>query len=168
MKSWCKFGLILSSVVYCVSISAQQPAADVSVEDLAKALTPAPPATRSLRNLTVAPVRTIDLVIQFEFNSARIQSVSDQQLLRLATAMNLEQLQTPRFQVEGHTDAKGSAQYNQALSEKRAQAVAQFLTKNGIASERLLAVGKGFSDLLNKEDPHSADNRRVRIMTIAP
>jgi OOP family OmpA-OmpF porin len=168
MKSWCKFGLILSSVVYCVSISAQQPAADVSVEDLAKALTPAPPATRSLRNLTVAPVRTIDLVIQFEFNSARIQSVSDQQLLRLATAMNLEQLQTLRFQVEGHTDAKGSAQYNQALSEKRAQAVAQFLTKNGIASERLLAVGKGFSDLLNKEDPHSADNRRVRIMTIAP
>jgi outer membrane protein OmpA-like peptidoglycan-associated protein len=154
--------------VYCVSISAQQPAADVSVEDLAKALTPAPPATRSLRNLTVAPVRTIDLVIQFEFNSARIQSVSDQQLLRLATAMNLEQLQTLRFQVEGHTDAKGSAQYNQALSEKRAQAVAQFLTKNGIASERLLAVGKGFSDLLNKEDPHSADNRRVRIMTIAP
>ncbi len=168
MKSWCKFGLILSSVVYCVSISAQQPAADVSVEDLAKALTPAPPATRSLRNLTVAPVRTIDLVVQFEFNSARIQSVSDQQLLRLATAMNLEQLQTLRFQVEGHTDAKGSAQYNQALSEKRAQAVAQFLTKNGIASERLLAVGKGFSDLLNKEDPHSADNRRVRIMTIAP
>ncbi len=168
MKSWCKFGLILSSVVYCVSISAQQPAADVSVEDLAKALTPAPPATRSLRNLTVAPVRTIDLVIQFEFNSARIQSVSDQQLLRLATAMNLEQLQILRFQVEGHTDAKGSAQYNQALSEKRAQAVAQFLTKNGIASERLLAVGKGFSDLLNKEDPHSADNRRVRIMTIAP
>jgi len=168
MKSWCKFGLILSSVVYCVSISAQQPAADVSVEDLAKALTPAPPATRSLRNLTVAPVRTIDLVIQFEFNSARIQSVSDQQLLRLATAMNLEQLQTLRFQVEGHTDAKGSAQYNQALSEKRAQAVAQFLTKHGIASERLLAVGKGFSDLLNKEDPHSADNRRVRIMTIAP
>ena len=168
MKSWCKFGLILSSVVYCVSISAQQPAADVSVEDLAKALTPAPPATRSLRNLTVAPVRTIDLVVQFEFNSARIQSVSDQQLLRLATAMNLEQLQTLRFQVEGHTDAKGSAHYNQALSEKRAQAVAQFLTKNGIASERLLAVGKGFSDLLNKEDPHSADNRRVRIMTIAP
>ena len=161
---------LLLSVCVCVDSGAQAPAQDLSVEDLAKALTPAPNpvATRSMRNLTVAPAKTVDLVINFEFNSARIQASSDQQLIRLATAMKMEQLQALRFQVEGHTDAKGSAEYNRVLSEKRAQAVTEFLTKSGITSERLIPIGKGFTELLNKEDPYSADNRRVRISTVAP
>ena len=160
---------LLLSVCVCVDLGAQTPAHDLSVEDLAKALTPAPNpvATRSMRNLTVAPAKTVDLVINFDFNSARIQASSDQQLIRLATAMKMEQLQALRFQVEGHTDAKGSAEYNRVLSEKRAQAVVEFLAKNGITGERLMPIGKGFAELLNKEDPYSADNRRVRITTVA-
>ncbi len=152
----------------CGPLFAQAPAQDLSVDDLAKALTPQRATTRSLRNMTVAPAAPakVDLVINFDFNSARIQESSNPQLERLASAMKLEQLQALRFQVEGHTDAKGTAQYNQALSERRAQSVTGFLAKQGVAAERLTPLGKGFSELLNKNDPLSPDNRRVRITTI--
>ena len=151
----------------CGPLFAQAPAQDLSVDDLAKALTPQRATTRSLRNMTVAPAPAkVDLVINFDFNSARIQESSNPQLERLASAMKLEQLQALRFQVEGHTDAKGTAQYNQALSERRAQSVAGFLAQQGVAAERLKPLGKGFSELLNKNDPLSPDNRRVRISTI--
>ena len=160
--------VLLLSFCVCVELGAQAPAQEFSVEDLAKALTPMPnaPVTRGMRNLTVTPAKTVDLVINFEFDSARIQASSDQQLIRLATAMKMEQLQALRFQVEGHTDAKGSAEYNRALSDRRARAVAEFLAKNGIAADRLIPIGKGFAELLNKEAPYAPDNRRVRITTV--
>ncbi len=130
------------SVGLCGSLFAQAPAQDLSVDDLAKALTPQRATTRSLRNMTVAPAPAkVDLVINFDFNSARIQESSNPQLERLASAMKLEQLQALRFQVEGHTDAKGTAQYNQALSERRAQSVAGFLAQQGVAAERLKPLG---------------------------
>jgi len=75
-------------------------------------------------------------------------------------------MRTLRFQVEGHTDAKGTAQYNQTLSEKRAAAVVNFLTQEGVAGVRLDSVGRGFNELLNKDDPTAAANRRVRIVTL--
>lgn len=149
----------------CGQPFAQAPAQDLSVDDLEKALTPQRATTRGLRNMTVAPAK-VDLVINFDFNSARIQDSSNPQLERLASAMKLEHLQALRFQVEGHTDAKGTAPYNQALSERRAQAVAHFLSGKGVGSARLAPVGKGFSELLNKDDPLSPDNRRVRISTL--
>ncbi len=159
--------IVALATVLCGDLLAQAPAQDMSVDDLVKALTPqrTTTRTRSLRNLIVEPAK-VDLVINFDFDSARIQNSSKPQLERLATAMKFEQLQNIRFQVEGHTDGKGDVRYNQVLSEKRAQAVASFLSQNGISPGRLLSVGKGFSELLNKDDPNSPKNRRVRITTI--
>jgi outer membrane protein OmpA-like peptidoglycan-associated protein len=68
--------------------------------------------------------------------------------------------------VEGHTDAKGSARYNEELSARRARSVVEFLQGKGVSVERLQAQGKGFSELLNKEQPEAAENRRVRIVTV--
>jgi outer membrane protein OmpA-like peptidoglycan-associated protein len=68
--------------------------------------------------------------------------------------------------VQGHTDAKGSAAYNEALSARRAQAVAEFLQGKGIRAERLRTEGKGFSELLMKDQPEAAENRRVRIVAV--
>ena len=71
----------------CGPLFAQAPAQDLSVDDLAKALTPQRATTRSLRNMTVAPAPAkVDLVINFDFNSARIQESSNPQLERLASA----------------------------------------------------------------------------------
>ncbi len=151
----------------CGGAAAQQPAGSMSVKALGRALTPQPQlgATRSMRNLKVELAK-VDLVVNFDFDSATLQESSKPQLNRLAEAMRLEGLRTLRFRVEGHTDRKGGEHYNQVLSEKRARAVTAFLSQKGVGPSRLAPVGKGFSDLLNTSDPESAENRRVRIVTL--
>lgn len=68
--------------------------------------------------------------------------------------------------MEGHTDAKGRADYNLKLSQQRADAVRAFLANNGVADARLAAAGKGSSELANTNDPMAAENRRVRIVNL--
>jgi len=68
--------------------------------------------------------------------------------------------------IEGHTDAKGTAKYNLELSTRRAQAVVDYLKSQSVAIDRLEAVGKGFNELLNEDDPLAAENRRVRIVAV--
>ena len=105
-------------------------------------------------------------MVNFDFDSAKLQSNSRPLLENLARAMNNERLAAIRFKVEGHTDGKGTARYNDELSARRAQAVAEFLASHGVGASRLEAQGKGFSELLNKERPDAAENRRVRIVTV--
>jgi OOP family OmpA-OmpF porin len=134
-----------------------------SKEDLIDKLTPpAPPTTRSLRNIAPKPV-TLDLSIQFDFDSARLQASSKPLLDNLAQAMNSERLSVLKFKVEGHTDAKGKPDYNQELSARRAQAVQTYLVSQSVSAERLQAEGKGASELLVPDKPLASDNRRVRI-----
>jgi hypothetical protein len=66
--------------------------------------------------------------------------------------------------ISGHTDARGSADYNMRLSERRAQAVRQFLiTEKGISAGRLAAKGYGKTQLLLPSDPNNELNRRVQF-----
>jgi outer membrane protein OmpA-like peptidoglycan-associated protein len=160
---------LLLSAVLAASLSApalaQPPRADASVDDIVNALSPAP-RTRSLtRNLKVEPAK-IDLTIQFDFDSARIKDDSRPQLERLAQALQHERLASMRFQIEGHTDAQGSAAYNLSLSGRRADSVLAFLSQQGVAKDKLQALGKGSSDLLEPAEPRSPKNRRVRILTL--
>ena len=153
----------------CVGAAAwaQAPLKNATVEEMVNKLAPAPATatTRSLRN--IAPqVRQIDLVVNFDFDSAKLQSASRPLLENLAQAMNNDRLKSTRFKVEGHTDAKGSAKYNDELSSRRAQAVAEFLASQGVAVERIQSQGKGFTQLLNPQQPEAAENRRVRIVAI--
>ena len=142
-----------------------QPRADASVEEIVQALTPQP-KTRSLgRNMKVEPAK-IDLTINFDFDSAKLKEESKPQLERLAEALKTERLAALKFQIEGHTDAQGTAAYNDALSTRRAATVVGFLTQSGVETERLQSVGKGFTDLLEPSDPKSPKNRRVRILTL--
>jgi OOP family OmpA-OmpF porin len=83
----------------------------------------------------------------------------------LATALRDGRLGSFKFQVEGHTDSRGSAAYNEALSARRAESVAIFLNTEGVALERLVSVGKGFREPLDTVDTKAAVNRRVRIVT---
>jgi outer membrane protein OmpA-like peptidoglycan-associated protein len=158
------FGALTLSALGALAVNAQ-PRADASVEEIVQALTPQP-KTRSLgRNMKVEPAK-IDLTIHFDFDSAKLKEESRPQLERLAEALKTERLATLKFQIEGHTDAQGTAAYNDALSTRRAATVVGFLTQSGVETERLQSVGKGFRDLLEPEDPKSAKNRRVRILTL--
>lgn len=146
---------------------AQAPVRDASVNEMVERLAPPPPPsnTRSLRNL-VPQKRELDLVVQFDFDSARLQTVSKPLLENLATALGSERLANTRFLVQGHTDAKGTAAYNESLSARRAQAVAEFLQSKGVQTERLKTEGKGFNELLLKDQPQAPENRRVRIVAM--
>jgi outer membrane protein OmpA-like peptidoglycan-associated protein len=68
--------------------------------------------------------------------------------------------------VEGHTDSQGAADFNQTLSQQRAQAVRDYLVSRGIASDRVTAQGFGFSRSVadNKSAEGRANNRRVEIV----
>ena len=131
---------------------------------------PQAPRTRGLRNLSVEAVEQIkpslSLLIQFDFNSARVLPESQQALANLAQAMQSRELGDVKFAVEGHTDAKGRADYNLKLSEQRAGAVSAVLASHGVPSARLAAVGKGATEPANAADPLAAENRRVRIINL--
>ena len=164
MKKPMIYGALTLSVLSVLPVSAQ-PRADASVEEIVQALTPQP-KTRSLgRNMKVEPAK-IDLTINFDFDSAKLKEESKPQLERLAQALRTERLAALKFQIEGHTDAQGTAAYNDALSTRRAATVVSFLTQSGVETERLQSVGKGFTDLLEPSDPKSPKNRRVRILTL--
>ena len=71
------------------------------------------------------------------------------------------------FLVAGHTDAKGSSEYNLSLSERRAQAIRQFLaTGFEVSSSKLIAIGYGMEELKNRRDPYAGENRRVQIVNL--
>ena len=72
--------------------------------------------------------------------------------------------------VLGHTDSTGTHEYNQGLSERRAQSVASYLTSRGVQSVRIATRGYGETQLLVNPETSEADrqaNRRVEIR-IAP
>ena len=71
--------------------------------------------------------------------------------------------------VEGHTDSTGSAQYNQDLSQKRAQAVAEALASGGMSPTALMSVGMGKRAPIASNDTETGrqENRRV-VIIVAP
>lgn len=159
---------LLFMALLCAQAGAQT-IRSATPQELAEQLAPpATAATRSLgstRNLAPAP-RKLDLMIHFEFNSATLQPASKPLVAALAEAMRSERVKDIRFRVEGHTDGVGKPEYNLALSDRRAQVVADYLAGLGVAKERLVPQGKGDTELLLPDNPHALENRRVRITTL--
>lgn len=107
--------------------------------------------------------QSVNLNIPFEHNSSELMPQASAQLKQLESALNSASLAQDRFVVAGHTDAKGSAQYNKQLSLKRADAVKRYLVSKGIAATRLDTVGYGSDHLLAPDKPDDPSNRRVEI-----
>ncbi len=107
----------------------------------------------------------VDLRIGFEPNSDRLTATGKQVLTALGGALKRPEFASSRFAIVGHTDARGSEQYNQQLSERRAAAVKEYLVRTaGIDEARLIAIGLGKSKPL--ADPLAAENRRVEIVNL--
>jgi outer membrane protein OmpA-like peptidoglycan-associated protein len=110
----------------------------------------------------------IDLEIYFDYNSAVISPKAEPQLRELGTALNNPALKNAIIVLGGHTDAKGSDQYNQGLSQRRSEAVKAYLTqKLQVSADNLTTAGYGKRDLKNKDDPFAAENRRVEIVNMS-
>lgn len=84
-------------------------------------------------------------------------------------ARTLTEFNQTIVEVAGHTDSVGSDSYNQALSERRANAVASFLGSRGVMQQRMIVVGAGESRPIasNNTEAGRAQNRRVEI-TLVP
>jgi outer membrane protein OmpA-like peptidoglycan-associated protein len=115
---------------------------------------------------TAAPRRDVSLLVTFVTNSAALTTRAQQLLDVVGRALNSEQLAPLKFTVEGHADPRGNPQANRALSQARAESVRKYLiSAHGIDGARLFAVGKGDTELLNKERPTAPENRRVTLVT---
>jgi outer membrane protein OmpA-like peptidoglycan-associated protein len=110
---------------------------------------------------------SIDLEINFDFNSANISSRSMSQVSALARALSSGELKGSTFLLAGHTDAKGSDSFNQELSERRAEAVKRMLSeKYRIDAGSLVTVGYGEARLKNTSHPLAGENRRVQVVNM--
>lgn len=102
--------------------------------------------------------------IRFESSSASINADSAGLLDRLVeTAMRCP---STNVEIVGHTDRSGAEEFNQELSEKRAQAVADYLVKAGLPADRFTAVGYGSALPIasNDTDEGKAQNRRIEFV----
>jgi len=107
---------------------------------------------------------SVNLYVNFDFNSADLTSDARITLDQLGAALRDARLATFNFAIAGHTDAKGGAEFNQKLSQRRAEAVRQYLIdQSGIIGDRLTATGYGKSQLLDPEHPEDGVNRRVQV-----
>lgn len=104
--------------------------------------------------------------IYFEYAKAELYPRSFVELNKLLGIM--ETKTSMEIELRGHTDATGDETLNQELSEKRALAVAEFLTQNGIAAHRIKTKGFGSTQPIasNSTDEGRAQNRRVEFVIL--
>lgn len=102
--------------------------------------------------------------VYFEYNKDVIKGESYPLLDEVANTIRSNP-QLGRIEVAGHTDSDGSDTYNQHLSQRRAQAVVDYLVAKGVPRDRLVAVGYGESDPVvpNSSPENKAKNRRVQF-----
>lgn len=102
-----------------------------------------------------------DLLITFDLGSDQLTAQAKENLTEFARALQDPALASTKFNVEGHTDARGSDEFNQKLSERRAAAVVRYLEQLGVDNARLQAAGYGEAKPRDTQDPFAAINRRV-------
>jgi outer membrane protein OmpA-like peptidoglycan-associated protein len=113
------------------------------------------------------PPPAVDLHLPFDYNSDKLTFDAITTLRQLGSALSDPKLAGYRFKIAGYTDAKGAADYNQRLSERRAQAVRDYLVAQyDVAANRLETVGYGLNQLADPSKPLDAINRRVQIINI--
>ena len=101
--------------------------------------------------------------IFFDFDKSSIRPESNAELEKLLKVM--QDNPTMKIEISGHTDNKGAADYNQKLSESRAQAVVMWLTRKGISKDRMTFAGYGLTRPIasNDTDQGRQLNRRTEF-----
>lgn len=123
-------------------------------------------AKPKIRHQDSADARHVDLQVPFEFDSDQLTVEGRDLLDKLSQALASQELSGIRsVTFEGHTDGVGNAAYNRALSLRRAQTVKHYLqTVPELKGKLFSVVGKGASELLDRDDPANSINRRVRVL----
>jgi outer membrane protein OmpA-like peptidoglycan-associated protein len=123
-----------------------------------------------LKNVPLKPIKVGESVVLknifFEFDKYNLKKESRVELNKLYNL--LKENKSLKIEIGGHTDNKGSEEYNKTLSQNRAKAVYEYLTSKGISSERLSYKGYGESKPIdtNKTEEGRANNRRTEFKVI--
>ena len=137
----------------------------IGISDIVDALA----VPRGVQFDTVPPP-TARLPVLFAFDSADLGPGRNQLLDKIGAAFAGEQLAGYRFSIDGHTDSVGPEDYNDQLSKRRALTVKEYLVAQGIAADRLQAVGHGEAKphLSNHTSDGRRRNRRVDLRNLGP
>jgi OOP family OmpA-OmpF porin len=148
------------------------------------AVAPAPKSTRTVPNAYVKPSKNsygaagtgykqpkaampsgrADLLITFVTGSAVLTEQAKSNAQQFVMALSNPKLANMRFAIEGHTDAVGSRESNLDLSQRRAQAVVDYLTARGVSRSKFDVKGYGFDRPVDVRNMKSAANRRVEVV----
>jgi OOP family OmpA-OmpF porin len=127
---------------------------------------PPPPAARVIDRLTIH--------VNFDFDKSYIRQADEAELKKAIDFVR--KYPGAEVKLEGHTDSKGTEEYNQELSERRAEAVRQYLIKEGAVDKAMISA-TGYGELRpiapnttqdGKDNPEGrAENRRVEVLIIS-
>jgi len=104
----------------------------------------------------------------FKLGSAELPDTLKKQLDVFAEVLKTKKGSGKVVRIEGHADASGQAAANVALSQKRADAVKDYLVELGADPTMLSTVGEGATKPKNTKDPFAPENRRVEIGRATP
>ncbi len=111
----------------------------------------------------------IDLAVEFQVGSSKLTKRARTQLDELGHALSDGPLKEAEIGIYGHTDASGGARNNKRLSQKRAEAVKNYLVDAfSLDPARFDTFGYGEEQLKNTRRPNAAENRRVEIVNLSP
>ena len=142
---------------------------------------PEPRRTRSLKwnrdNLALTPKpepavasdepHGFSFLIEFAFDSTEILPESQPYLDLVGNLLTSDEAKGRSIDIVGHADARGPANYNQKLSQARAEAVRSYLSAwYGVPRDQLLVAGRGEAQPLPGTDPDDPANRRVEFLAV--
>ena len=137
-------------------------------EDSVRQAREAEERARAEREQAIADARAIlEQRVHFDFDESAIRSDAERVLLQKVEVLRASP--DVQLRLEGHTDERGSAEYNQALGSRRAQAVLDFFLEHGISEARFVATSYGEERPLVAQSTESAwaQNRRVEFVITA-
>lgn len=144
-------GLVLATPDSATTGAAPAASADASIESIATA---------------IPQEDQVNINVSFDFDSAALREDQKPKLVTLCSALKAADVQAIR--ILGHTDASGSAEYNERLSKLRAEEVKRFLaTDCGFPVDRMEALGVGERFPYDPANPRADSNRRVEFQALS-
>jgi len=142
------------------------------LDDIAPIVGPGAESAASPKNVLVTEEQgririVLEAEILFDLDKDNLKPSAEAALARIKASI-IDKYPGARLIIEGHTDDRGSQEYNRTLSARRAQAVAAWLNRHGIESSRLQTVGYGKTKprVPNTSEANRARNRRVEIVVV--
>jgi len=158
-----KAAALALTVVWAAGCSTTNTSDSDSMGDSTATSTQGATTGSSMSGTSMADVKNLATVFYFDFDKSQVKMESVQALRGHAKYL----VANPSAQVvlEGHADERGTREYNMALGERRAQAIARVLTVNGVSSSQieLISFGEEKPVVMGHNESSWAQNRRVEL-----